>query len=693
MSKENRKISIKEQVNELHDILFQITLTSPFRYVDLVYTFTHILFIQAIEKLELTKPLYYTWEKLLVSSDMKQYVLYKVIPSLLESDDPNIKFYFQGLSRNIETVDDEILKKLVGLVEGIGILNISNKKRYEFLEYFLDKAAEKTARTGDTLNERAPKKLRTLMTSLLDPQLSDTVADLTCGTGAFLLDAAAYVDSSFQKNSQRYYGVDINSVMVGVAIMHSYISGLKNIYIEQKDLLQEFDPDYSPKCSKIYSHMPLGVKLRSKKINPVFSISSRNADIQFLDAVTMSLEEKGKAAVLVTGGMLSSRADGYRAIRAKILDTMRLEVVISLPGVLLNTNIPLFMFVFKNEAAQSDILFIDLHSKKSKNKISNKSIHEAVDFYQMYIDSGYDSAICMEKIQKEEVKNTVWFVPKNKIVESDYMLLPDLYKPHLEAEVLPIEDILHVMKNQLNDIVKEIDELQRSVSKINALSAETLVVKKLGDVCEIKQGRPLPRSVEVEEGVLPWVQIKDITKSNDFLLMETEKSISHKFAEDHKLTVVDKNALLLSVRGTIGTVAIAGKRVCIGPNVVALEVKNKQVNPWFLLGLFMKNKEIMAGQAYGTIPMISIGMLRNMDIAIPNLSEQDNHMEEYANAMQKLRHIKTLSENNYQQIDKMANSLFNQYFTPRGSWGDLADLFKGTLSFFSIFSSNKKETK
>jgi restriction endonuclease S subunit len=233
-----------------------------------------------------------------------------------------------------------------------------------------------------------------------------------------------------------------------------------------------------------------------------------------------------------------------------------------------------------------------------------------------------------------------------------------------EVAIPQIDDLLSGLREQYSKILNDIDELNKSIHTIQKLSSSDFTEKMLDDICEMRSGRPLPRNVEIENGDLPWIQIRDITKSKGFVLTEAEESVSEEFAQNNRLTIIEKDDLLMSVRGTIGTMAIAGKKMCVGPNIIAMRVRDSHVDSWFLFGWLLQERARLENMAQGTIPMMTINQLRNITVQIPTLENQE-HFVKYYESMKKAEHIKQLSESNNALISQMANALFNTYFKPK----------------------------
>jgi type I restriction-modification system DNA methylase subunit len=634
---------------------------------DIIYnSFFHLLFIKAIYKVESLQSIVNIadeWELFRNHIEAKNYFLSQLIPELIESSDKNIKFYFESSYRDLEKISNIILLNLYDIVDQIALENMSPIERYEVVENLLDSFSKLFSKNGAIISFRTPKILRDFLTLILNPKAKiDRIADLTCGTGSLLLSACVHAYNDFSTIKEHVLnGTDINRGMINIFIMHSYISGIYTINIKQKNILKDVDPWFD-RYDRIYSDAPFGMKISLEEISPRLSISTRNADVLFLEATMMALEKNGLAAVIVSKSVLFSSSSGHFEIRKRLIIDMHLEAIISLPVRFENTSIPLVLIVFKNIRSDKPVLFIDIDKdvdvKKDINLVT-KRLSLANELYHTYCDSGYDENIALDKLN-----NLCWFVDKKKIIDSEYILDISFYQPEIKTESLPISSILKSMEEHFIQMIAETKKIEKLSMIIEKIDKNAFKDYKLEEICEMRSGRPLPKEAILKAGELPWVQIRDITKSDEFVISSAEKSVSKEFANKYNLAVVEAGTILVSVRGTLGIIAIAGIRMCIGPNIVALNIINNHIDRWFLFGWFQKRKSIFQSNTQGVIPMLTISMLKNLTISIPTRYHQ-SIFADYSASLQKLQKLKQLSNKNNIKIDQVADSLFDNYFTPK----------------------------
>jgi type I restriction-modification system DNA methylase subunit len=408
---------MQENTEEIFRNLNNITQRSNLTLSDSFDIFLDIVFIKAVYTLNLENNLNTSnkWEKILSSSNPKYYVLFNVLPSLIESDDKNIKFYFDSSSPMMENVEESTFNNLLEMVNDIQLEQLSPYQRYEYIENILDHGMV-YFRRGEYLNFRTPKPLRGFLTKMLDPKSDDKVASLACGTGALLLNAYAHIFKSEETIPNNiFYGVDISKQMLRIAILHSYIAGMKSLFVERRDILKDFiAPNNIALYDKVYATPPFNIRVRPDDVSENFTIQTRQADILFLESTMALLSENGMAAAVVVGNVLSGLSPAHIDIRKKLIEEMHVEAVINVPVKLAFTHIPIYIIIFKKEIHQADILFLDLTSglrNREADSVINKRLEEGISLYRNYIEAGYT-------LDTNHDDNVCWTASKDMIREN-----------------------------------------------------------------------------------------------------------------------------------------------------------------------------------------------------------------------------------------------------------------------------------
>ena len=146
-------------------------------------------------------------------------------------------------------------------------------------------------------------------------------------------------------------------------------------------------------------------------------------------------------------------------------------------------------------------------------------------------------------------------------------------------------------------------------------------VKKLGEVClTTSGGTPSRGNKEFYEGNIPWVKSGELDKG---LILDTEEKISEEAIKNSSAKIFPKGTLLIALYGaTIGKLAFLGIDAASNQAVCGI-FKSDKINSNYLFNfLFYKKSTLVKQSIGGAQPNISQGILKNLEIPLPPLSEQ-----------------------------------------------------------------------
>ena len=150
--------------------------------------------------------------------------------------------------------------------------------------------------------------------------------------------------------------------------------------------------------------------------------------------------------------------------------------------------------------------------------------------------------------------------------------------------------------------------------------------KKLGDVCEIKNGyTPSTKNHEFwDNGDIPWFTLEDIRK-NGRVLFDSFKHITSKGVK--KSGLFPKDSIIISTTATIGEYALIKSHFLCNQQITCLSIKDNQKSQLDYKYLYYLSdgigkwcqKNVNGG---GSLLIVSTSKLNNLQIPIPSLSEQ-----------------------------------------------------------------------
>ncbi len=146
-------------------------------------------------------------------------------------------------------------------------------------------------------------------------------------------------------------------------------------------------------------------------------------------------------------------------------------------------------------------------------------------------------------------------------------------------------------------------------------------LKKLGDVCHTTSGgTPSRQKSSYYNGNIPWVKSGELDKG---LIHDTEEKISEEAVKNSSAKIFPKGTLLIALYGaTIGKLAFLGVDAATNQAICGI-FKNDNIDSNYLYHfLFYKKPNLVKQGIGGAQPNISQGILKNLDLPIPPLPEQ-----------------------------------------------------------------------
>jgi type I restriction enzyme M protein len=274
-----------------------------------------------------------------------------------------------------------------------------------------------------------PSEVSELIARLVDPKISDTIYDPTCGSGSLLIKTGR---TAIEKEhglikSLSLYGQEMNGSSWSMAKMNMFLHGIMDAKIEWGDTLAyplHLDSDGNlMQFDIIVSNMPFSqdkwaagfntggdVAGRGKEFKMEASLDkfhrfdwgvppASKGDWAFLLHMIASLKSGGRIAAVVPHGVLFRSASEGR-IRQTVVEKNLLDAVIGLPANLFyGTTIPGCIIVFKKNRNRDDVLFIDASGRdehgglrykkdKNQNRLEPKHIEDIVNAYRSRADVG-----------------------------------------------------------------------------------------------------------------------------------------------------------------------------------------------------------------------------------------------------------------------------------------------------------------
>lgn len=569
------------------------------------------------------------------SNEKLNYFLNNLVPTLQSDNikDQKFKIIFKDFHRPFENLDVGIFCKLVGLIEEI-----------DFNQYSSD-LIMKTILTFDKYNQpvNIDKKIQESIINLLNIKEDDKVLDLNLFTSNFLVN--------LKNNNSKNLGFCLHEQELKLRIFELLLNDKIDTNIVLKNPLGEYhDNSIDNNFDIVFAIPPFGQRVSKEDYSIDFPIQSNNSENLYIQKALNSLNDTGKAAIIVPDGFLSTNKPDTIKIKQKILSNLVAVINFPIPLFIPITGISTSLLILKKDNLNDKVLFINFI--KNKDAFLDEFEYFSNTFQDINFDLDYFSILD---------KTNHLLINKEKINKENYNFLYNKYRPIEEFEIQydNPENIVNDLDNNSKRLIDNINQLKNTFTNIN-LNSDELLSHKLNEISDLKVGRrPLPRDEIIEEGNIPFLSISDITKCTSNYVESSENMISENFANNHNITVVKKNSILLSIRGTIGKVILTKGRVAINPNLVAFELNSSDVRPFIIYQWFKNKKHFLEANATGgSIKALSIHFLKELTIPLPPLEIQ-HKMESHQHSIENISN--TINNLNI-EINNLPLSIFSQYY-------------------------------
>ena len=247
---------------------------------------------------------------------------------------------------------------LRAVIQGIHALDLDAHNGHDFKGDMYEYLLSKLSASGTNGQFRTPRHIIDLITTLVNPQPGQRIADPACGTAGFLISAFTHilrqhtkpadlkrgnVDGALLKpaqwkflEEQAFTGYDNDANMVKIAILNLYLHQLEKAHIEMKNpLTTGFGGTYpGQRFDVILANPPFSGRVQDESIlvELNYKLNTRATELLFLKWFIDHLAPGGRAGVIVPNGVLSGSTGAARHVRKMLLDECDLQAVITMPA-------------------------------------------------------------------------------------------------------------------------------------------------------------------------------------------------------------------------------------------------------------------------------------------------------------------------------------------------------------------------
>lgn len=309
-------------------------------FTDYITQLTYILFLKMDEEkeelgLNSTVPEGYKWKDLVDLNGTDLVEKYEEILKELSKDEGLIGTIFTRATNKIDR--PVMLAKVIEMVSEENWYMMEGDFKGAIYEAILEKnGQDKKSAAGQYFTPRA---LIQAIVEVVDPKITETVADPACGTGGFLLAAYDHMKrqskdmekQQFLKNNA-LFGADNTSLVVTLASMNLYLHDIgvnKSPIAYQDSLIDTSDRMFNV----ILANPPFGIRPQGSvevAANRPEFVKTNDNQVNFLQHIMSIVKTGGRVGVILPDSVLTDTG-ATEKVREKLLKDYNVHTILRLP--------------------------------------------------------------------------------------------------------------------------------------------------------------------------------------------------------------------------------------------------------------------------------------------------------------------------------------------------------------------------
>ena len=318
-----------------------------------------------------------------------------------------------------------------------------------------------------------PRALISAIVDVIDPKITETVADPCCGTAGFLLAAYEHMRTQsrdvekqkFLKNNA-LFGADNTDLVVTLASMNLYLHDIgvnKSPIVYQDSLIDTSDKMFQV----VMTNPPFGTRPQGSvdvSANRPEFIKTSDNQVNFLQHIMSIVKTGGRVGVVLPDSVLTDGGTTAK-VREKLLKNYNLHTILRLPtGIFYANGVKTNVLFFEKGEPTKDIWVYDYrtgvkHTMATK-PLTREHLQEFVDCYC----SGHREDR-KETYEKDSNPNGRW----RKFTVEEVKAREDLnfkWLDFTEEDDRTVADILDEMQDEANGIKAAVDQLRELLGGI-----------------------------------------------------------------------------------------------------------------------------------------------------------------------------------------------------------------------------------
>lgn len=368
-----------------------------------------------------------------------------------------------------------ITQKVITAISALPVKG-SNDQKGDVYEYMISKL-QTAGRIGQF---RTPRHIIKMMVRMINPQITDVIADPACGTGGFLVVAGQYVRQHnaeklrLDKKAREHYqsrmftGYDTDQTMLRITAMNTILHGMENANIRFNDSLSKDNTD-TELYSVILANPPFKGSLDHDSVAPSLTsvTDTGKTELLFVALFLRMLEAGGRCACIVPDGVVSNGNKAYVDIRKELIERHKLQAVISMPNGVFKpyagVSTAVLVFTKTGTGGTDNVWFYEMRSDGFSLDDKRVDLGDGGDIDD--IVARYASLRTNPELETARDRTAQSFlVPKQELIDNGYDLTFNKYKKteSAAAQYPPALEILaklRALEQEAADTLSSLEEL------------------------------------------------------------------------------------------------------------------------------------------------------------------------------------------------------------------------------------------
>lgn len=445
-------------------------------FTDYITQLTYILFLKMdAEKEELglgsSIPDGYKWKDIVELNGDDLIDKYEEVLKELSKDDGLIGTIFTKASNKINSPVH--LAKVFQMVGNENWYMMEGDFKGAIYESILEKnGQDKKSGAGQYFTPRALIKA---MVDVIDPKITETIADPACGTGGFLLAAFDHMKPQSRDLSKQnllknnaLFGADNTALVVTLASMNLYLHDIgteKSPIVCQDSLLDTSDRMFDV----ILANPPFGTRPQGSvavdSARPEFIKTSDN-QVNFLQHIMSIVKTGGRVAVVLPDNVLTD-GKAIAKVREKLLADFKLHTILRLPtGIFYADGVKTNVLFFEKGEKTRDIWVYDYRTGIKHTKATKPMTRADLDdFVNCYCSGHLEDR---KPTYSEENPNGRWRkFSEEEVYSRDQLKLDFKWIDLTEKDDRTITELLSEMQEKATAIGGAVSKLQQILGGID----------------------------------------------------------------------------------------------------------------------------------------------------------------------------------------------------------------------------------